>query len=165
VTRERRTDWQTPRWLFDALNREFAFDVDAAADRYNRKTDRFFGPGSEHDDALAAPWTGSVFVNPPFGTRLADWVRKGLESAAAGATVTMIVPARVESEWWTWCVARATGIRFIRGRVHYELAGRRTRNSRPSFATVVLVLTPAGGPPLLSTMAQPRRAARQMEFA
>lgn len=166
MRRERRSDWQTPAWLFNALHREFAFDVDAAADRYNRKLPRFWGPGGEVDDALAIGWgSGTIFVNPPFGSRLADWVKKGLESAVGGATVVMIVPARVESEWWASCVSRATEMRFIRGRVHYELSGRRARHSRPSFATVVLILTPAGGPPRLSTMPQPRRAARQLEFA
>ena len=70
-----KSDWGTPQWLFDKLNDEFEFVLDAAASVRNAKCEAFF---SKQDDGLSRSWDvgGAVFCNPPYGREVGKWVRK-----------------------------------------------------------------------------------------
>lgn len=48
-----REDWTTPQNLFDELNAEFNFTLDAAASPENAKCERFF---TEEQNALCQNW-------------------------------------------------------------------------------------------------------------
>lgn len=121
-------DWTTPGWLFDLLDAEFRFTLDAAASDENTKVpDRYY---TEADDGLAQPWEGTVWCNPPYGRGVGEWVRKGYQSAQAGATVVMLLPARTDTRWWNeyvsyydWAARRtvmvAHEVRFLRGRLRF----------------------------------------------
>lgn len=87
----KRQDWATPWRLFEMLNREFAFTLDAAASTANR-TNCLRHLFVEHVDALTVPWTGSVWCNPPYGRRLGDWVEKAFrESSMCGTQVVVMI--------------------------------------------------------------------------
>ena len=49
-------DWETPKELFDKLNKEFCFTVDAAALPTNAKCPRFWSPA---EDGLQQNWGGA----------------------------------------------------------------------------------------------------------
>lgn len=67
-----RQDWETPQWLFDKLDKEFAFTLDACATKATAKCADFFGP---EDEAMFHSWSGRVWVNPPY-KRNRGWVEK-----------------------------------------------------------------------------------------
>jgi len=111
-----RHDWATPQPLFDALNAEFGFTLDPCALPHNAKCAKFYTP---EDDGLAQDWSGErVFMNPPYGRAIKDWMRKAYESAQGGALVVCLVPARTDTAWWHDYAARGE-VRFIRGRVKF----------------------------------------------
>jgi phage N-6-adenine-methyltransferase len=110
-----RDDWETPQAFFDALDAEFGFDLDVCALPASAKCERFFTPD---DDGLAQEWTGTCWMNPPYGDEIARWVRKAWEAAQAGATVVCLVPARVDTGWW-WDYCRFGEVRFLRGRLRF----------------------------------------------
>jgi site-specific DNA-methyltransferase (adenine-specific) len=84
-------EWPTPRWLFDALNREFSFTLDPCATFENAKCPRFF---TRSDNGLSQDWSDEVvFMNPPYGRQIGQWIRKAYESARDGATVVALIPA------------------------------------------------------------------------
>jgi len=142
----RRTDWETPPWLFELLHEEFRFDVDAAASPENAKLPRFW---TAADDGLAQSWTGlRVWCNPPYGGQVGAWVRAARQKVRAGTCplAVLLVPVRTETRWWHEEAMNASEIRFVRGRVHFLLGGRRVRDSRPVFASAVLVFWPWGHP-------------------
>ena len=56
-------DWGTPQWLYDELNKEFNFTLDACASENNKKHSNFFSP---KQDSLKQIWTGNIFINPPY---------------------------------------------------------------------------------------------------
>lgn len=115
-----RTDlWTTPQDLFDELNTEFAFTLDVCADPENAKCSVYFTP---EIDGLSQRWTGSCWMNPPYGKTIRRWVRKAHESAAAGATVVCLLPARTDTSWWHDFVTKADEVRFVRGRVRFGTA-------------------------------------------
>lgn len=49
--------WETPQVLFDELNDEFSFTLDAAASDNNHKVDNYF---TEKEDGLAQDWGGAM---------------------------------------------------------------------------------------------------------
>lgn len=107
-------DWYTPPEIFDALG--LTFDLDPCS------------PGHEHwvpakkvytkaDDGLAQPWSGLVFMNPPFGGRNGHvpWMVKFFDHMRGVA----IVRSYTSSAWWHSLMPRAEMILFPRGKTKF----------------------------------------------
>ncbi len=148
-------EWGTPQWLFDLLDQEFHFNVDAAATEENTKCLFFF------DDALERPWyegddpelvkdleglgmavARTFFLNPPYSAGNIDrFMQKAYEESQKGATVVCLVPCATDTRWWHNYAMKAQEIRFIKGRVRfvgYDAEGKQIKNS-PTFASCVLI--------------------------
>jgi len=111
-------EWETPLGLFDALDKYFDFNFDLAADSDNKKCERFF---SKKDNALSKNWVGRCWLNPPYGgsgeNKLAIWVEKAYnESRKKNCSVTMLIPARTNTNWWHDFCMKANEIFLIKGR-------------------------------------------------
>ncbi len=54
------------------------------------------------DNGLSKDWTGRVYLNPPYGRVIDDWIEKLVTSHTAGNITEAIalVPARVDTEWF-----------------------------------------------------------------
>lgn len=62
-----KNDWETPQELFDSLDSEFHFTLDAAASVSNHKLPRYF---TEQDNGLLQDWGGNEFsAIPRMGTK------------------------------------------------------------------------------------------------
>ena len=110
--------WATPQYLFDRLDLEFGFTVDAAALPDNAKCERYWTPET---DGLSQSWyEETVFCNPPYGSlALQQWTEKAwLETREPKTTAVMVVPVKSDQYWWHH-YAMASEIRFIRGRVNF----------------------------------------------
>jgi phage N-6-adenine-methyltransferase len=124
----------TPQWLFDALNREFAFTLDPCATRENAKCPRFF---TREDDGLLQDWGDEVvFMNPPYGAMISRWMWKAYDAADKGATVVCLVPARTDTGWWHNYAMKGE-IRLLRGRLKFGNA----TNSAP-FPSAIVIFRP-----------------------
>lgn len=53
----KKSDWETPQDLFDSLNSEFHFTLDAAASDHNHKLPHYY---TEKEDGLAQDWGGGT---------------------------------------------------------------------------------------------------------
>ena len=113
--------WQTPRALLDtilAAAGRTEFDLDPCSPRAD-------GPvpaierWTEADDGLARPWSGLVFVNPPYSRALPRWVAKCAQEAAGGAVVVGLVPSRTDTRWWHDHVAGRADVVMIKGRLKF----------------------------------------------
>lgn len=72
------------------------------------------------DDGLSLPWVGKVYMNPPYGRAISDWVNKLTESLDSGVTEAIaLVPARVDTQWWNALTARYCLVCFISGRLTF----------------------------------------------
>ena len=114
-----RLDWATPKALYQALDAEFRFAVDACANNGNAKCANFL----RGDEGLAVDWLDPAFVNPPYGRVIGRWVKRAYEQAQAGVTVVALLPSRTDTSWWQDYVMRADEIRFVRGRLHFDERG------------------------------------------
>ncbi len=74
-------NWPTPAYVFDKLDEEFHFTLDVCADDLNHKCPEYY---TKETDGLKQPWTGTCWMNPPYGRTIGDWVRKAYESARGG---------------------------------------------------------------------------------
>lgn len=60
------------------------------------------------DGGLAIPWRGTVYVNPPFGETIIEWIKKIIvENRNNGAQVIALLPAHVGSTWFDLVAATA----------------------------------------------------------
>jgi phage N-6-adenine-methyltransferase len=128
-------EWGTPPDLFDELDREFNFTLDVCATPDLAKCADFFTP---EQDGLSQEWTGVCWMSPPYGETIGHWMAKASESAAAGALVVCLVPARTDTGWW-WDHCINGEIRFLRGRLKFDGA-----ESSAPFPSAVVIL---GRPP------------------
>ena len=68
-------DYLTPAWVFDTLS--LTFDLDVASppwDTHVPATHKF----TKADDGLTQPWTGRVWMNPPY-SKVTPWVNRFID--------------------------------------------------------------------------------------
>lgn len=133
--------WHTPPALYLALDKEFSFSIDLAADDGNNLADRYL---DRETDALTIDWAGEVaFCNPPYGRGLDKWVAKGLQAAQeGGATVVLLLPARTGNRWFhRYCLPHGE-IRFIQGRLNFQKKGFKGKRKRSPFDSMIVVFRP-----------------------
>lgn len=112
-------EWRTPQWLFDRCALEFgSFDLDAAASDENHMCARWY---TEQDNALACPWYGNVWCNPPY-SMLRHFAEKAIAEIETGIceTVTFLIPARTDTRAFQALAKHASAIVFLAGRVKFE---------------------------------------------
>ena len=126
--------WSTPMAFFRTLDHEFGFVLDPCADADNAKCARYF---TLDDDGLGQDWApGPVFMNPPYGESIGQWVAKAWAEAQRGVLVVGLVPARTDTDWWhRYCIGQE--VRFVRGRLKFG----RSPNPAP-FPSAVVVWRP-----------------------
>jgi phage N-6-adenine-methyltransferase len=128
--------WSTPRDLFGVLDVEFGFTLDACAEEWNAKCENYFSPD---DDGLSKPWSGVVWMNPPYGLEIEKWIRKAYEESKRGCIVVCLVPARTETDWFhDYCLKGE--VRFLRGRLHFT--DHLGRSGRPRFGSAIVIFWP-----------------------
>lgn len=128
-------EWETPQDLYDALNLEFKFSLDAAATQENRKCLHYI---PRESDALTAPWfdivgTKPIWLNPPY-SKIGQFMEKAYREAEKGCTVVCLIPSRTDTRWWHDYVMKAQEIRLIKGRLKF---GGST-NSAPFPSAIVI---------------------------
>lgn len=115
----KKSDWCTPQALFDELNAEFHFVLDAAATDKTAKCVKYFTPET---DGLTQDWNvgGAVFCNPPYGREVGKWVKKAWEEAQkCTAPVVLLLAARTDTAYFHNYIYKQAEIRFIRGRLRF----------------------------------------------
>lgn len=124
-------EWLTPPSIVQALG---SFDLDPCAPVV-RPWDLAARHFSKADDGLAQPWSGRVWLNPPFGREAVKWLRKMVEHGNGIA----LVPARTETAMFYECIWNvADAVLFMQGRPHFHYVDG-TRAAANSGAPICLV--------------------------
>ena len=127
-------EWATPQYFFDELDAEFQFTLDPCCTTENHKCPRYF---TAEVDGLLQPWSPErVFMNPPYGRTIGNWMRKAHFESQNGALVVCLVPARTDTAWWHNYAMRGE-VRFLRGRLKF--GGH--KNSAP-FPSAIVIFRP-----------------------
>lgn len=130
-------DWCTPQHLFDELNTEFHFVLDAAATHQNSKCKRYFTP---KENGLIQSWDvgGAVYCNPPYGKEIGLWVKKAYEESQKGITIVMLIPARTDTKYFHEYIYHKADIRFIKGRLKFTDESGISKGTAPFPSMVVI---------------------------
>jgi phage N-6-adenine-methyltransferase len=114
--------WTTPPALLASLYAVFGtFDLDPCSPTANRRkapvrARMYF---TQVDNGLSLPWHGRVFVNPPYGREIREWVQKARKEVQEGRAllVAALLPARTDTLWWHQEIAGQAHAVLLRGRL------------------------------------------------
>lgn len=125
-------EWYTPPEIFTSLN--LRFDLDPCS------------PGLDHwvpaekvmtksEDGLNQEWNGTVFMNPPFGSRNGQvpWLKKFIEHGDGIA----VVAARTSSKWYQELVPLCDAKLFPLGKTKF-IRPDGSRGKSPGTGVVLL---------------------------
>ena len=134
-------DWATPQDFYNQLDAEFEFTLDPCASQSSAKCSSFY---TADDDGLSKNWEGqTVFMNPPYGRKIGNWIQKAYEEGEKSNTrVVALIPARTDTKYWHNYCMKATEIRFVKGRLKFGKDN--AKNSAPFPSAVVIF---SGSPP------------------
>jgi phage N-6-adenine-methyltransferase len=158
VAHSSKTDeWATPQATFNQLHAKHNFGLDVCALQSSAKTEIWYGPDHVDPsmrDGLLQDWTSdaaghAVWMNPPYGRTIGEWMHKAVAEADKGSTVVCLIPARTDTAWFQDTVLRLqkegrAEITFVRGRLKFGTA----KNSAP-FPSIIATLHPIGRTDLL----------------
>jgi phage N-6-adenine-methyltransferase len=122
--------WATPQDFFNKYNLIHKFELDVCANSQNAKCKKYF---TEEDNGLLQEWKGSVWMNPPYGRNIGNWIRKAYQSSVDGSKVVCLLPARTDTKWFhDFCIKGK--IEFIKGRLKFG----DSKNSAPFPSMIVI---------------------------
>jgi len=135
-------NWGTPPELFSALNEVYDFQLDAAASTRNHLCKHYF---TRQQNALRKDWSPyrRVWLNPPYGRGMQNWMRKAYEESRKGALVVCLVPVRTDTRWWQDWVKDKAWVTFVPGRlrfVRHDKGGE--RGDAAPFASALVTYEP-----------------------
>ncbi|CDG95441.1 putative methyltransferase [Xenorhabdus bovienii str. puntauvense] len=140
--KELRDLWQTPLPLFLALDLEFGFYLDAAADAQNTLCAHYL---TERDNALECDWEsyGSIFCNPPY-SKITPWIKKAaIECRKQCQSIVMLVPNDTSVGWFDLAYKTVDEVRLIMGgRIQFVPAGVREKNGSNPKGSMLLIWRP-----------------------
>lgn len=124
-------EWETPQSLYDELDKEFGFTLDPCATHENHKCEKYY---TIEDDGLSKSWEGeTVFMNPPYGREIGEWVKKAYTEGQKPLTwVVCLLPARTDTRWFhDYC--QKGEVRFLKGRLKFVNKALPSWNSEGNF--------------------------------
>lgn len=138
-------DYLTPRDIVDAAIAVMgAIDLDPAAETRGPRANV---PARGHfiaaDDALARPWHGRIFLNPPYGREVADFVAKLVQEFRAGrvAEAILLAASRTDTEWF--CALGDFPACFVAGRLRFRSTAAPAAEAAPApFPSAIFYLGP-----------------------
>lgn len=119
--------WQTPKYLYDYLDKEFIFDFDPC-------------PSNPNFDGLKISWASMNYVNPPYGSEIKKWITKAIAEQKKAHYSVFLIPSRTDTKWFYKMFQHAAEIRFIVGRIKFVGA----ENSAP-FPSMIVYFGPKRG--------------------
>ena len=100
-----KNSWGTDPVIFNAMNKEFNFGLDAASSNENKKCPLNL---TKEDNSLSVDWSEfirasgskSVWINPPYGRGfIQKFMQKCIEQKEKGLTSVLLVPATLDAQW------------------------------------------------------------------
>ena len=118
-----RSDWRTPNQILAAIVATIGkIALDPCASSYKRHHFAAVNLSKSRDGLKhSAPWPrrAVTFVNPPYGREIVAWAKLAAEQAKLGAKIVMLVPARVDTQWWRLLLEQEPLILFLGNRIRF----------------------------------------------
>lgn len=131
-------EWYTPETIVTRVTDMFGtIDLDPCSNDSEKPNVPAATVYTKTDDGLSQPWNGCVYLNPPYGKTIGDWVQRLHDEYTAGnvTEAVALLPARTDTAWFE--VLRDYPRCFVRGRLKFA----NSKNSAP-FPSVLVYLGP-----------------------
>jgi hypothetical protein len=109
AAKSKTTTWLTPLPIIEALGN---FNLDPCGYPKHQTADHVIHLPA---NGLAEPWHGRVWLNPPYGKGVDDW----LAVMVGHGRGTALLPSRTETGWFQFAVARASAVLFLERRIAF----------------------------------------------
>lgn len=127
--------WETPDEFFRSLNEVFRFETDVCATHLTAKCTKYYTP---ENDGLSKDWTGTCWMNPPYGREIPRWVEKAYKESLKGATVVCLIPSRTDTAYWhDFVLGGGATVINLRGRLRFKMGGEQ-RDPAPFPSSIVI---------------------------
>ena len=129
-------EWYTPQHIIDSVIELFGeIDLDPCSNSKinpNVKAGQYY---TQNDNGLEKPWHGKIYMNPPYGRVISDWVEKVCAEHKIGnlTDAILLLPARTDTAWMA--KLREFPRCYVRGRLKFS----GSENSAP-FPNVVVYI-------------------------
>lgn len=101
-------DWETPKELYNELDKEFHFDFDPC-------------PLHSEFDGTLKSWGLCNFINPPYSRKLKEiFIKKAHQEWKKGKTCVLLLPVSTSTKIFHEYIYNQAEIRFIKGRVKFK---------------------------------------------
>jgi phage N-6-adenine-methyltransferase len=132
--------WQTPKELFNALDKEFNFDTDICASDKNALCSTYF---TEEHSAFDARWdffyrSASCFVNPPYSQTQKFLLMASEQAKEYGVTVVALVNANTDTKWFAEASKTASEVRLISGRISFVKPDGKKASGNPKGQALII---------------------------
>lgn len=129
-------EWATPLSLFEHLNKIFKFTLDPCSTHENAKCQKHY---TLEDNGLSKSWKDEiVWINPPYGGHVREWLEKGLKESQNNATCVFLIVSATDRSYWHDIICKdADEVWFLRGRVKF--GGQKTT---APFASAIVIFRP-----------------------
>lgn len=126
-------EWGTPVWIWEPLAEALGgFDLDPASGAESEPIAETRFTVSEN--GLKREWFGDAWLNPPYGRQLnPKWADKVCSEVENVDSLTALVPASTDTQWFQSSYATADTLTFIEGRVTFDGGG----DNNASFPSVI----------------------------
>lgn len=106
-------NWATPKYFYEALNKEFHFDFDPCP--------LSLEPISTDKDGLLIAWGNRNFINPPYSRKLKEaFIMRAIKEAKEGKLCVLLIPVSTATAIFQNHIAtNANEIRFVKGRINF----------------------------------------------
>ena len=127
-------EWGTPQDLYNELDEQYGFTLDPCATKENAKCDKYY---TKEDNGLLQDWRDEVvFMNPPYGREISEWIKKASETKSA--VVVCLIPSRTDTKYWhDYIFPKAHKIMFIKGRLKFS--GNQKGSGSAPFPSAIVV--------------------------
>lgn len=127
-------EWYSPDVVIDASVAVLGqIDLDPCAEPPHSTTREWNIPAARHftadDDGLGRPWSGRVYMNPPYGDALPFWIAKVREEYEEQniSHAVVLTAARTDTAWFR--MLRDFSVCFVAGRLRFRTPD--SRDDRP----------------------------------
>lgn len=96
-------EWNTPDGIIERVVRVFGeIDLDPCSNSHEEPNVPARRHLTREDDGLSQQWFGRVYMNPPYGNEIADWIEHLCQEYETGNTTEAIglVPSRTDTRWF-----------------------------------------------------------------
>ncbi|WP_180131960.1 DNA N-6-adenine-methyltransferase [Rhodoferax sp. BLA1] len=123
VSTHKSVEWYTPSWIFEAL--DITFDLDPASPHDMESAVPALKKYTVFDDGLNSPWSGRVWLNPPYGPETPKWMERMVNHGNGIA----LVFSRTDARWCQIAMQFADAMLFVRGRIEF-VPGRENQHKK-----------------------------------